>query len=84
MLGGTVVIISGPCFESKKVTCKFDESQVDGVVMSDSFALCTTPEMDRAGSVPLVVEHDKSTYKSTFIFSKPVDMHVNNKYCYLH
>ena len=74
MLGGTAVIISGPCFEQGiKVTCKFDENEVDGVVLDDSFALCTTPEMERAGSVPLVVEHDKSTYESTFFASKPLD-----------
>ena len=75
MLGGTTVIITGPCFKrDMKVTCTFDEKEVDGVVVEDSFALCTTPEMERAGSVPLVMKHDKSTYESTFFASKQVDM----------
>ena len=68
MLGGTEVIISGPCFESSnaRVACRFDKDQVNGVVLSDSLALCTAPEMTRAGLVPFEMEYDENTYTSTF------------------
>lgn len=74
MLGGTEVIISGPCFESSnaRAVCRFDNDQVDGVVLSASLALCTTPEMTRAGLVPFEMEYDGNTYTSTFFSSKYV------------
>ena len=72
MLGGTVVIISGPCFEGSdaKLTCKFNNVEVDGVVLSESLSLCTTPEMNRSGLITVEVEHDKDTYVSSFFAGK--------------
>ena len=74
MLGGTEVIISGPCFESSnaRAVCRFDNDQVDGVILSASLALCTTPEMIRAGLVPFEMEYDGNAYTSTFFSSKYV------------
>ena len=72
MLGGTVVIISGPCFKDRniKVICQFDGNEVEGVVLSDSLSICTTPEMAKAGSVLFVMEYGNDKFSSTFFASE--------------
>ncbi len=47
-LGGTPVIITGPCYkETDNILCVFNNNQlVDGVVINDEEAICISPVMD--------------------------------------
>ena len=69
MLGGTGVIVTGPCF-SGNVKCRFDQIEVKGVIVSESVLLCVTPVMSHTGAVPAQVEVANRAYNSTFISSK--------------
>lgn len=52
MLGGTVVNITGPCFEpNDKVTCKFDNEDVHGTVVDPNRAVCIQPMLFAEGYV---------------------------------
>ncbi|XP_075235234.1 sushi domain containing 2 mesh isoform X2 [Lycorma delicatula] len=52
MLGGTVVNITGPCFnESMKVRCRFDVESVVGTVVDRNRAICVQPFLMAEGYV---------------------------------
>ncbi|XP_071491471.1 protein mesh-like [Diadema antillarum] len=59
MLGGTQVLISGPCFnDSSEIVCKFDGALVNGVMHSNTTALCVSPTFFKTGHAPLDVSVD--------------------------
>ncbi|XP_018022342.1 protein mesh isoform X2 [Hyalella azteca] len=52
MMGGTIVNITGPCFEtSYRVQCQFDTTTVEGHVMDSNTAVCITPRLFVSGYV---------------------------------
>ncbi|KAF7263100.1 hypothetical protein GWI33_003617 [Rhynchophorus ferrugineus] len=65
MLGGTVVNITGPCFNpTDQVLCKFDVADVVyGVVVSRNRAICIQPALMVEGYVRLEIAIGPGTYK---------------------
>lgn len=55
VLGGTGVIISGPCF-SGQLKCIFDNVEAEGALLNESLLLCVTPTMSHSGEVPVMVQ----------------------------
>lgn len=52
MLGGTVVNITGPCFNTnERVLCKFDTESVVGHVVDRNRAICVQPFLMAQGYV---------------------------------
>lgn len=52
MLGGTVVNITGPCFEpNDRVRCIFDMEEVIGTVIDTNRAICIQPSLQAEGYV---------------------------------
>ncbi|XP_019630499.1 PREDICTED: sushi domain-containing protein 2-like [Branchiostoma belcheri] len=61
MLGGTKVLISGPCFDDSNVNiwCKFgDKDPVSGWVESNITAACISPFLAVPGRIPLLFSTD--------------------------
>ena len=59
MLGGTQIIISGPCFsDTDNIVCDFDGIQVTGQMISGFTALCVSPTFFGVGRIPLSVSLD--------------------------
>ena len=71
-LGGTPIIITGPCFdESSSITCHFGEIETPCVRVSKREALCISPKLDVKGRIPIKVmvgtvsyEDDSVTFSS--------------------
>lgn len=65
MLGGTVVNITGPCFEpTDQVLCVFDvESPVYGTVVDRNRAVCVQPPLTVEGYVRLEIAVGAGKYK---------------------
>ncbi|XP_014233567.1 protein mesh [Trichogramma pretiosum] len=56
MLGGTVVNITGPCFQpNDKVICRFETEEVVGTVVDTSRAICIQPFVKMEGYIRLAV-----------------------------
>ena len=54
VLGGTAVLISGPCLEdTDNITCVFDGVEVEGLFVSSMVALCVSPPLTEIGRRPL-------------------------------
>ena len=54
VLGGTAVLITGPCLEeSDNITCVFDGIEVEGLFVSMMLALCVSPPLTEIGRRPL-------------------------------
>ena len=74
MLGGTQVLISGPCFNStSQVVCDFDSMQTSGRLLSNQTALCVSPTFYKVGRIPLRVSLDGGVtflFKGTFTIGK--------------
>ena len=52
MLGGTFVILSGPCFdETDAVECDFAGTTTPGVYVSNHSVACITPALNSVGNV---------------------------------
>lgn len=52
MLGGTVVNITGPCFEpNMRIRCRFDTEEVIGTYVSPNRALCVQPYLNVEGYI---------------------------------
>ena len=65
LLGGFPVRVSGPCFKSRRVLCRFNKTIVSGVVVTPNVAICVPPMFTRVGVVPLSVSVDGGdTYTS--------------------
>lgn len=64
MLGGTVVNITGPCFElTDRVSCRFDTEEVIGTVIDRNRAICVQPFMMAQGYVRFEVSVNTERYK---------------------
>ena len=52
VLGGTAVIVSGPCFEeTDNISCVFNGVEVEGVFVSMTQSLCISPQLSVLGRV---------------------------------
>ena len=69
MLGGTGVIVSGPCFGAKS-KCTFNDVEVPGIYVSETLLLCVTPAMKQSGEVPVTVLTAETVYHSKFFAGK--------------
>lgn len=65
MLGGTVVNITGPCFDPRdQVICKFDVADpVYGTVVDNNRAICVQPPLSVEGYVRLEIAIGAGVYK---------------------
>ena len=55
-LGGTPIIIQGPCFSTEdSIKCSFNDIVVGAVVMSNERAMCISPMLHSAGVVKFAV-----------------------------
>lgn len=63
MLGGTVVKVTGPCFEpDDKVKCRFYTVEVTGVVIDTNRVICIQPFLKYEGYIPLMVKINDGKY----------------------
>ncbi|XP_030834984.1 sushi domain-containing protein 2-like [Strongylocentrotus purpuratus] len=71
MLGGTQVLISGPCFnETSLIVCEFDGIETSGRLLEDEIALCVSPTFYKVGQIPLRVSLDDGlTFDFTGLFT---------------
>ena len=71
MLGGTSVVVSGPCFEeSYEITCYFGTAEVQGVYLNIRLAICVSPMLQVAGDVRFrlqMLEKGQFIYESNSI-----------------
>lgn len=64
MLGGTVVNITGPCFDvNERVTCKFDTESVVGHVVDRNRAICVQPFLLAQGYIRFEVAIGTENFK---------------------
>nr|XP_054773489.1 sushi domain-containing protein 2-like [Lytechinus pictus] len=69
MLGGTQVLISGPCFNST-VVCDFDGIVTSGRLLTEKIALCVSPTFYKVGRIPLRVSlNDGDSFDFSGIFT---------------
>ncbi|XP_034937613.1 protein mesh isoform X2 [Chelonus insularis] len=63
MLGGTVVNITGPCFEkTDKIRCRFDTEEVVGTVIDRNRAICVQPFVKAEGYIRFAVAINSGRY----------------------
>lgn len=66
MLGGTVVNITGPCFQpNDKVRCRFDTEEVVGTVVNSNRAICVQPFVKAEGYIRFAVAINSGRYEWT-------------------
>lgn len=74
MLGGTIVNITGPCFDrNDKVICKFDTAdEVFGTVVDSNRAVCIQPQLLVEGWVrfEIAIGNEKFKWKGRFFVGK--------------
>lgn len=64
MLGGTVVNITGPCFDPKeRILCKFDTESVVGHVIDRNRAICVQPTLFAQGYIRFQVSIGNERFK---------------------
>lgn len=64
MLGGTVVNITGPCFDTnERVSCRFDTEEVIGHVVDRNRAICVQPFLKAQGYVRFEISIGTERYK---------------------
>lgn len=64
MLGGTVVNITGPCFDlNERVACRFDTEEVVGTVIDKNRAICIQPYLMAQGYVRFEVSVGVEKFK---------------------
>lgn len=64
MLGGTVVNITGPCFDTdERVSCRFDTEEVIGHVVNRNRAICIQPFLKAQGYVRFEISIGTERYK---------------------
>lgn len=69
MAGGTAVVISGLLFrQTDNILCTFDGIRVEGVVLSDLQALCTSPQLHRTGRIPVLLYRNGHLLQQDGIF----------------
>ena len=80
MLGGTALLVSGPCLEvTDQITCEFGETAVTGVYISQMLSLCITPPFNTIGRIrfQLTVRADGSPtirYQGESIFYSGIEV----------
>lgn len=63
MMGGTLVNITGPCFETGfSLSCQFDTTSVEGHILDSNTALCITPPLYVSGYVDFSISLNKGPY----------------------
>lgn len=63
MLGGTVVNITGPCFEpNMRIRCRFDTEDVIGTIVDKNRAICVQPFLMAEGYVRFEVSVGDNAY----------------------
>lgn len=63
MLGGTVINITGPCFEpDDKVRCRFDTEVVVGTVVDRNRAICVQPFVKAQGYIRFSISIGSGKY----------------------
>ena len=91
-LGGTPIIITGPCFnESSSITCRFGEIETPCVRISNREALCISPKLDVKGHIPIkviignveYVDDSVTFYSRKLLYVCPLYMHVLFFFMYL-
>jgi len=64
MLGGTVVNITGPCFDkNERVSCRFDTEEVIGHVVDRNRAICVQPFLKAQGYIRFEISIGVERYK---------------------
>lgn len=64
MLGGTVVNITGPCFDTnERVSCRFDTEEVIGHIIDTNRAICVQPFLKAQGYVRFEISIGTERYK---------------------
>ncbi|XP_044731193.1 protein mesh isoform X2 [Chrysoperla carnea] len=75
MLGGTIVNITGPCFDKQTdtVTCRFDTEDVKGTIIDDNRAVCIQPLLYAEGYVrfEISVNNGKYNWKGKYFVETP-------------
>lgn len=69
MLGGTIVNITGPCFEpNEKIVCRFDTEDVVGVFVDRNRAICVQPFVMAEGYIrfEVAVGDNKFNWKGKY------------------
>ncbi|CAL4067748.1 unnamed protein product, partial [Meganyctiphanes norvegica] len=75
MMGGTLVNVTGPCFKKGfRLTCQFDTTSADGVVLSDNRAACIMPRLFVSGYVDFSISINGGPYywKGKFFVETPL------------
>ena len=63
--GGTEVTVYGDRFKpSKNVNCKFGDKLTKGTFLDQNRILCVSPQVERAGYVPLTISYEGERYSS--------------------
>lgn len=64
MLGGTVVNITGPCFDpNERIVCTFDTEHVVGYVVDRNRAICVQPFLLAQGYIRFLISVGNDRYK---------------------
>lgn len=64
MLGGTVINITGPCFEpNERILCAFDTESVVGYVVDRNRAICVQPFLLAQGYIRFQISIGTERYK---------------------
>ena len=64
MLGGTIVNITGPCFQpNDRITCRFDTESVIGAVVDFNRAVCVQPRFWHNGYARFEIAINNEPYK---------------------
>lgn len=64
MLGGTIVNITGPCFNpTDRITCRFDTESVIGAVVDVNRAICVQPRFWHNGYARFEIAINNEPYK---------------------
>lgn len=64
MLGGTIVNITGPCFQpDDRITCRFDTESVVGAVVDTNRAICVQPRFWHNGYARFEIAINNEPYK---------------------
>ncbi|XP_014276553.1 protein mesh isoform X1 [Halyomorpha halys] len=74
MLGGTIVNITGPCFEpNMKIVCRFDMKAVYGTVVDRNRAICVQPFIMAEGYIlfDIAIDDGKYVWKGQYFIETP-------------
>lgn len=74
MLGGTIVNITGPCFNTQeRVMCRFDTEDVVGIVIDTNRAICVQPRLMAQGYIrfEISIGTEKFKWKGRYFVETP-------------